>query len=152
MNCHTLKLCPRFRNFYLLPDCVEAGKTHQGAWDNSTTAEVWTADETYRHSSGENQRRYDAGRRNNRKKGWLLPYRMQECPYNSEESPPTRMEIAQNSILQLLCAENHAKRLRWVQEHLGANFHHVIWTDETHTADFAAGNWRQNPATSLSTL
>jgi hypothetical protein len=32
---------------------------------------------------------------------------------------------------QLVRAENRAKRLRWAQEHLGANFHDVIWTDET---------------------
>ena len=32
---------------------------------------------------------------------------------------------------QLVRAENRVKRLRWAQEHLGANFHDVIWTDET---------------------
>lgn len=32
---------------------------------------------------------------------------------------------------QLVCVENREKRLRWAQKHLGANPHHVIWTDET---------------------
>jgi transposase len=32
---------------------------------------------------------------------------------------------------QLVRAVNREKRLRWAQEHLGADFHDVIWTDET---------------------
>ena len=32
---------------------------------------------------------------------------------------------------QLVCLQNREKRLRWAQEHLGADFQDVIWTDET---------------------
>ena len=32
---------------------------------------------------------------------------------------------------QLIRAENRNKWLDWAQEHLGAEFHNVIWTDET---------------------
>ena len=32
---------------------------------------------------------------------------------------------------QLIRAENRKKWLDWAQEHLGAEFHNVIWTDET---------------------
>ena len=32
---------------------------------------------------------------------------------------------------QLVRAVNRVKRLHWAQEHLGADFHDVIWTDET---------------------
>ena len=32
---------------------------------------------------------------------------------------------------QLVRVENRGKRLRWAQEYLGADFHDVIWTDET---------------------
>jgi transposase len=32
---------------------------------------------------------------------------------------------------QLIRAENRQKRLRWAQEHLGADFHDIIWTNET---------------------
>ena len=32
---------------------------------------------------------------------------------------------------QLIHAENRVKRLRWAQEHIGADFEDIIWTDET---------------------
>ena len=36
-----------------------------------------------------------------------------------------------SAYCQLIRAENRQKRLNWAQEHLGAEFHDVIWTDET---------------------